>query len=349
MTALPQYKDEARGTWYFKTWYKDSFGRSKQKLIRGFKTKREAKEAEANFISQKKDKFSTEATFDTVFTHYIRYKALAKKTIRRKTNEYRNHIEPFFGKLKIKDIKPQQVLEFKEYLEDHFDSLNSARTAYSNFKATINHAIAYFKLTDDPTTLVPAIKREKPKTNFIKKDFFEKKVKNINHLYYKELAILMFYTGLRVGEAMALQWRNIHLEEAQLYVEFSLDIVNRTLGNTKTLGSQAYVPFHVSIKEMLSRMKHESQEKYYGFNENYYVFGGMEPYHYSHFYKKFKEVFPELRIHDLRHSYASFLINKGVDIYLVKELMRHDSIQQTANTYGHLYNERKHNAMKAFD
>lgn len=51
---MPQYKDEARGTWYFKTWYKDSFGRSKQKLIRGFKTKREAKEAEANFISQKK-------------------------------------------------------------------------------------------------------------------------------------------------------------------------------------------------------------------------------------------------------------------------------------------------------
>lgn len=45
--------------------------------------------------------------------------------------------------------------------------------------------------------------------------------------------------------------------------------------------------------------------------------------------------FQELRIHDLRHSYGSYLINKGVDIYLVKELMRHDDIKQTANTYGH--------------
>lgn len=43
------------------------------------------------------------------------------------------------------------------------------------------------------------------------------------------------------------------------------------------------------------------------------------------------------------------LSNKGKDIYLVKELMRHDDIKQTANTYGHLYTERKHEAMEAFD
>jgi len=80
-----------------------------------------------------------------------------------------------------------------------------------------------------------------------------------------------------------------------------------------------------------------------------YVFGGPAPYHYSHFSKHFKRAFPELRIHDTRHSYAAYLINNKVDIYLVKELMRHDDIQQTANTYGHLYTERKQEVMSVFD
>ncbi|MGR5990824.1 tyrosine-type recombinase/integrase [Bacillus paranthracis] len=60
-------------------------------------------------------------------------------------------------------------------------------------------------------------------------------------------------------------------------------------------------------------------------------------------------MFPELRIHSLRHSYAAYLINKGVDIYLVKELMRHENIKETADTYGHLYIERKQKAMSVFD
>ena len=92
-----------------------------------------------------------------------------------------------------------------------------------------------------------------------------------------------------------------------------------------------------------------SLQKIFGFNDSLYVFGGLAPYHYAHYHKKFKKVFPELRIHDLRHSYASYLINKKVDIYLVKELMRHDDIKQTANTYGHLYVERKQEIMSVFD
>ncbi|MFG0216651.1 tyrosine-type recombinase/integrase [Brevibacillus porteri] len=52
-------------------------------------------------------------------------------------------------------------------------------------------------------------------------------------------------------------------------------------------------------------------------------------------------------IYDLRHSYAAYLINNGVDIYLVKDLLRHDNIKQTANTYGHI--ERKREAMSVFE
>lgn len=51
----------------------------------------------------------------------------------------------------------------------------------------------------------------------------------------------------------------------------------------------------------------------------------------------------------MRHSYAAYLINKEVDIYLVKELMLHENITETADTYGHLYTNRKSEIMKVFD
>jgi Site-specific recombinase XerD len=346
---VPVYKDEERKTWYFKVRYKDIYGRSKQAMRRGFKRRSDAVQAEAEFLASVKNLFSDEVTFDQVFEHNIKYKKLKEKTIRRRTNEYNLHIKPRFGHIKIKDLTTQQVADFKADLEQNFTSLNSARTVYSNFKVLINHAIKFFGLKADPTIAVGAIQRVRPNINFIRREEFEERVTQLDHLYYCELTRLLFYTGLRVGEALALTWMDIDLAQNQLHVNKTLDIITRVPTTPKTAGSVGYVPFPKFIKEMLERIKKESAEKIYGFNEKMYVFGGLAPYHYSHYHKKFKQVFPELRIHDLRHSYAAYLINKGVDIYLVKELMRHDDIKQTANTYGHLYTERKHQVMSVFN
>lgn len=346
---MPVYKDEKRKTWYFKVRYRDIYGRNRQAMRRGFAKRSDAVKAEAEFLANVNKHFSDEVTLDEVFEHNIKHKKLKEKTIRRRTNEYNLHIKPRFGHLKVKDITTQQVVEFKSYLENSFTSLNSARTVYSNFKVLINHSIKFFGLKVDPTVAVGAIQRVRPKINFIRREEFEQRVVQLDHLYYQELTRLLFYTGLRIGEALGLTWRDIDLDKRQLHVNKTIDITTRKPTTTKTAGSVGYVPFPDFIREMLEKIKKESAEKIYGFNEDLYVFGGLEPYHYSHYHKKFKQVFPELRIHDLRHSYAAYLINKGVDIYLVKELMRHDDIKQTANTYGHLYTERKHEVMSVFD
>jgi len=346
---MPIYKDSERKTWFFKVRYKDVYGRPKQAMRRGFKKRSEAVTAEAEFIASLQDNLTEEVTIDQVFEHNIKHTRLKDKTIRRRTNEYNLHIKPRFGHLKAKDITVQQVMDFKHFLETSFKSLNSARTVFSNFKILINHAIKYFGLRKDPTLIVTPIKRVRPKINFIKREDFESRLPELTMHYYRELTTLLFYTGLRIGEALALTWEDIDLEKNQLYVDKTLDTKLRIPTSPKTAGSVGYVPFPLFISEMLANIKKESADYIYGFNEKLYVFGGLAPYHYSHYMKKFKAVFPELRIHDLRHSYASYLINKGVDIYLVKELMRHDDIKQTANTYGHLYTERKQEIMSVFD
>lgn len=346
---MPVYKDEARKTWYFKVRYKDMYGRNKQKMQRGFEKRKDAIQAEAEFLSNIKNAFVDNVTFDELFKHNIEFKRYKEKTIRRRTNEYKKHIQPFFGHIQVKDINTHQVMEFKIYLENNFKSLNSARTVFSNFKILIHHAVKYYGLRVDPSITVDPIARVKPAINFIRREEFEERVTGFDIHYYKEMTRLLFYTGLRVGEVLALTWEDINLEENQLYVSKTFDIDKRVITSPKTQGSVGYVPFPAFISEMLTEIKKESAEKLYGFNESFYIFGGTAPYHYSHYHKKFKMIFPELRIHDLRHSYATYLINKGVDIYLVKELMRHDDIKQTANTYGHLYTERKQQIMSVFD
>ena len=348
------YKDKERKTYYFKVRYKDMYGRNKQKMKRGFNTSREAKQAEAEFITSINNLFTEEVTVDEVFEHNIKHKALKEKTIRRRTNEYNLHIKPFFGHIKIKDLNTNHFLEFKIYLEKHFVSLNSARTVYSNLKVIINHAIKFFGLRIDPSLPVEPIKRVKPYASFIKREEFEERIQHeaFNIHRYRDLTRLMFYTGLRVGEALGLTWKYVDFENKQLYVKYTMDTTTQTLGPPKTAGSETYVPLHDSMVEMLKDIKKESAERIYGFKENnekYFVFGGLTPYHYNHYHKKFKQVFPTLRIHDLRHSYAAHLINNEIDIYLVKELMRHDDIKQTSTTYGHLYTERKQKAMSVFD
>ena len=349
MVTMPVYKDAERKTWYFKVRYKDMYGINKQKLNRGFKTKREAVLAEAEFITSIKDDFSEEVTIDKVFEHNISFKTYKPKTIRRRTNEYNYHIKPRFGHLKIKDITTHQVLEFQKYLIENLNSPESARTIFANFKVLINHSKRFFNLRRDITLQVPAMPRGKKRVDFIKRDDFDKRVIEISMHYYKELTILFFYTGLRVGEAFAIQWNDIDFDNCTINIDKAWDIERRKIATLKTAASEAIIPIPKSIVKMLQEIKKESAENIYGFKNDYFVFGGIVPYHYSHYLKKFKKVFPELRIHSLRHSYAAYLINKGVDIYLVKELMRHENIKETADTYGHLYIERKQEVMSIFD
>lgn len=56
-----------------------------------------------------------------------------------------------------------------------------------------------------------------------------------------------------------------------------------------------------------------------------------------------------MRVHDFRHSYASMLINKGVDIYTISQMLGHGDIKTTINTYGHLYPDKRKEITQLFD
>lgn len=342
------YYDDKRKTWYFKTRYKDRYGQAKQKMQRGFKGKREAKLAEAEFLAGIKDAFTSNVTLDEVFEHNLTIKQYAASSVRKKRDIFKNHIQPFFKDTKLKDINQVRVLAFKQQLETELTN-NTASTVYKHFKTMINHSKKFYGLVVDPTLNIPSIKIEDTRFSFITQQEFDKITKSMpDKKHFKQLTILLFYTGLRVGEALSLQWRNVQLEDMRLFVEHTLDVTTRSVSKPKTKASRNFVPYPDFIADMLKSIKEQASKDYYKFDDNYFVFGGSDTYSYHSYRRYFVSYFKNMRVHDLRHSYASHLINNGVDIYLVKDLLRHTNIKQTADTYGHLYVDRKQSAMQAF-
>lgn len=80
--------------------------------------------------------------------------------------------------------------------------------------------------------------------------------------YYKELTILMFYTGLRVGEALALKWIDIDLAEQQINVNKSWSLNERVLTSVKTAASEAIVPIPKLLVGMFGGIKKNPQKKH---------------------------------------------------------------------------------------
>lgn len=347
---MPIYKDEITNKYYFSTRYKDVYGNNKRKVKRGFRTKREAKAAEASFLTEIETGYSDSNTFDYIFKHYLENTDLREKTRRRKENEYELHIKERFGHIKMNQIKQNQCQEFRSYLMKNMPSPNSARTIWSGFKVVINHAKKHFGLRIDPTISITPIPRVKPKPKYMLREEFEDKIDNIDSQDYRELLKLMFYTGLRVGEAMALTWNDYNKYKKELSISKTMDVTNRKIYNrAKTESSEDIVPLPIFINDILIERYNLMSNNYKYFDDNYFIFGGMEPKHYSHLHKKYKQVFPNYDIHTLRHSYASYLANNGVDIFVLQSLMRHSQITETMQTYSHLYTQKKHDAIRIFD
>lgn len=95
-------------------------------------------------------------------------------------------------------------------------------------------------------------------------------------------------------------------------------------------------------------------KKQYGFSEKWYVFGDKEPLsanilrHHKNDYTKLAGV-KQIRIHDFRHSCASVLINNGASIMIVAKYLGHAKIDETLNTYSHLFKNKMDEIVKTMD
>ena len=181
--------------------------------------------------------------------------------------------------------------------------------------------------------------------NYYTYEEFKQFISVEENLKYKVAYEMLYYCGLRRGELLALTWKHINFNNRELKVNQNL-VENRIDGgylitSPKTRSSIRTIPLTSKLLSHLKELKEEDSKKT-NFNENWFIVGNEKYLPITNLMnRKNKNCklagVKRIRLHDFRHSCASLLISKGANITLVAKYLGHSKIDETLNTYSHLF------------
>lgn len=249
---------------------------------------------------------------------------------------------PFFSDIEVDNIDSSLILEFSKKLQDAGISNKRIKDILLVLKQFLNSLDINIKF------LYP--KQYRNKVVSLSDNDINKIIKHtLNSTDIKEFSILLvLYTGLRIGEICALQWKDIHLDKGLLEVSKTVvrvksenETVNKTkilIDSPKTDTSIRTIPIHKQLVPLLKEFKKSP--------ECFVLTGTTEclPTNiYYNFYKKFiKRInIEECNFHILRHTFATKALLNGIDIKTLSEILGHSSVKITLDRYVHITNDDK--------
>lgn len=335
--------------------YTDIYGNTKQYTSKGYDTKREAELEEAKYrikINEKKVNVSN-LTFNQIFMEYVEYKKnqIKLQTVNKIIDLYKV-LEPI-KEVKINNFDLGMYNQFRLYLEKKEYSVNYKNKVLNLIRSLISYSRKYYNTSDTILNFIDNFKevnKIKKEMQFFTYEEFQKFISVVEEFDYKTFYEVLYYLGLRQGEATALTWNDINFTKKEVSINKTLTTKLKgqlyTVSSPKTKKSNRILPIPKKLLESLKIMEEKAKKKKY-FNKGWFVFGDELPFRETTIqvkknkYCKLAEV-KQIRIHDFRHSCASFLIQHGASIVLVSKYLGHSKISITLDTYTHLYeNELK--------
>ena len=355
------YKDEKTGKWYWTARIKNSQGRTVQKKVRGFTTKRDATASERHFFASECifQEEQSNALFKDLVKHFLdRYNTANKRRSAYTTKNIIDlHILPVFGKKKIRDISSKDILDWQSSLMEKQYSTNYMQRMHTLLSGIFIHGIKYFDVQKNPCQVVGNVKhKEKREMLFWTIHEFNQFLKVVDDFSHAVLFNALFWTGMRKGELLALRWNDIDLDEGLIHITKTLSNDGKNgweLTAPKTKTSKRDVMMTSSLKQMLKDLFNRNIHSV-AFNKDFFIFGTYKPMSFTtldRIYNKYISIssVKRIRIHDFRHSFASALIELGVDIMLLAQMLGHSSREQIFNTYGHLYPNKQKEAISLLE
>lgn len=334
---MPTYKDEKRGTWYCSFYYTDWTGFKKKKKKEGFKKQSDAKAFERDFLSKQKN------NCDMIFKNLVElYMEDSKTRVRATTFNTKKYlidlkILPYFENMNVSNItsnhirKWQNALKEKEYSQTYLRTINNQLTAIFNF------AIKYYGLNNNPSLKAGSMgKKNADSMKFWTLNEFKQFIKCDTNARSTLAFKILFWTGIRIGELLALTFKDIDLEKRTLNIDKSYSRLNKKdiISAPKTPKSKRVVTLPVELCNDIQ----DYIDSLYSYNDTNRIFEFLK----QSLCLKLQRVCKKsgvkvIRLHDLRHSHASLLIELGFTPLLVSERLGHEKIQTTLDTYSHLY------------
>ena len=336
---MPVYKENDSNTWRSQFYYTDWTGKKHKKNKRGFKTKREAQQYEAEFVKQAR------ADMDMMLSSFVeiylkdKEVELKQRTLRNKRYMFETHVIPYLGNKKMNEITASDILAWQKAVKDSKDYSDAyLRMLQNQVTALFIHAQRIYYLKDNPCKRVKKMGRSDNRSlNFWTLEEYRKFIDTFDKgsMHYLMFELL-FWTGMREGELLALTKNDIDVGQMTLRINqtyFRLhgeDVITtpKTDSSIRTIDLPKFLVDEV--QEYWSKLyKHPSDARLFPV-----VAEALQHIMARHIKKA--EI-KKIRVHDLRHSHCAYLINQGVQPLIIKERLGHKDIKVTLNTYGHLY------------
>lgn len=250
------------------------------------------------------------------------------------------HILPFFESMYLEDITSKIILEWEDYILSKNFSNNQNKSLYYILSGFFEYCKLFYNFDKKIISNVGSFKKkyEEDKHDFYTLKEFKRFIKYVDDEIYKQFFNLLFYTGVRPGEAMALKFKDIK----NGYILISKTINShgtRELGTTKTSSSNRKIRIDKVLERDLLNLK-EIYSKKYKFDDDFFIFGGIKPLSPTtinrHKIKACEKANIRLiTLHQFRHSHATFLLQKGIMINEVSKRLGHSKTSTTLDIYSH--------------
>ncbi|WP_278973242.1 site-specific integrase [Peptostreptococcus anaerobius] len=334
---MPTYKDKKTGKWRTLIYYKDYRGEPHIKQKRGFKTQREAKEFERDFLS----KFTKDITLKQAKEEYFDYIStrLRESTVRNK-RWYAKNLE-YIEHINLLNISPKAILDWQKHMQDIGKSNKTINQSTEVLYGIFKHNCKMYSNTHNPVKAIEKLPTEKKEMDYWTLDEFNTFLGFVEDPE-KSLAFkILFYGGIRYGELLGLQIGDIY--DTYIDINKSYDYRSKKFCPTKNKQSvrQVVMPDKImdDIRAYISTLyKPGKKDRLFSKTTNTWLSRQLkvtcEKYNLH-----------KIRVHDLRHSHATLLINNGIDVLIISHRLGHSNPTTTLNTYSHLYKNRSTEAV----
>lgn len=341
---MPVYKDTERKTYYCKFSYQDWTGARRQKLKRGFSTKREATAWERNFLERQQG--SPDMTLRALYDAYLEDMTprLKESSILTKRRVIERYILPYLGDRAISGITSIDIRKWQSAIMGLTTRAGKPFTpAYlrnidRQMAAMLNYAGMHYNLQGNAHQRAGSMGKCTVRGTFWTRSEFGQFIATVTDPQIRTLFTALYYTGLRLGELMALTPADLDLENLQI----SVTKTHRRRGGKDiiTPPKTAHSVRTVTIPQFLADTLTEYMARIYGLTDKDRIFQ-ISVTKIEHLMSRHCEAAGVKRLtpHGLRHSHVSLLIDLGFSVHLIAERIG-DSVNMVNNVYGHLFENR---------
>jgi integrase len=324
-------------------YYHDNQGNRKRKKKEGIKRHKDA----VSFESAFKAEIENDCTlpFCSLFDEYLEDCRLQVGITLKETSYtsiksiYNKHFKPELGNIAVNKITPDTIRKWHNSLLKAGYSQSSIRTYNTVLSTFFNHCVRYKNLSKNPVRLCQFRKQGtvKKEMHFWTLEQFNKFIATIDYIKRKTEYYLLFYSGVRIGELLALTISDVDRQNCTIDINKTYNHINKhdNITSPKTPSSYRIIALPPVICKMLGdyidNQLYKPTPKERIFKESEEAINGYLKSHID------KTNLPKIRLHDFRHSHASMLINMGYNILTISHRLGHKDVATTLNIYGHLY------------